>query len=199
MKHFHRHLAWVAVLAMTAGVSADYDEGIDGDLSDDPTTPTPIAFALGDNLVSGSVANSNAAPTGGDIDFLTFTIGAGQELSSLFLLEQSPSNRAFHAINIGSEGIVPSGPNAGDPTGYLGSDHLDDLGASVDQLPGLGNAFGGTAGSGFSGPLGPGTYSYIIQQTGDFTQGYTLNFVVTPEPGTLSLIALGVLGLLRRR
>ena len=96
------------------------DETVDGDLSNDALNPTPITLALGSNTVNGRVGISHDLVEG-DIDFLTFTIEVGQQLGGLFLLSQSPSDRGFHGINSGNTGIVPSGPNAGDPTQFLGS------------------------------------------------------------------------------
>lgn len=172
-----------------------HDESVDGDLANDHAAPTPVSLSVGSNSIIGSVGNSHNLTTG-DIDFLTFTIQSGQTLDGLFLLSQDPEDRAFHAINIGSTGIVPSGPNAGDVSQYLGSAHLDFVGAGVDLLPDLGTPL---VGSGFAGPLGAGTYTYIIQQTGGLTQGYSLDFTVTPEPSTMSLFALLGLVFSRRR
>lgn len=183
-----------ALFAFTAPATAGYDETVLGDLSNDPLNPTPVAFTLGDNIITGSMGSSNDV-VNGDRDFLTFTIGAGQQLGGLFLLSLTPADRGFHAISAGPTSVIPSGPGAGDVSTYLGSNHLDPVSASVNLLTSLGTPL---AGSGFTPPLGPGTYSYMVQQTGAITQGYSLNFVVTPEPASLTLLTLGTLGLTRR-
>jgi hypothetical protein len=46
----------------------------------------------------------------------------------------------------------------------------------TDLLPDL--AAGTLGGSGFDVPLGPGVYSYVIQQTGPQHTGYELDFVL---------------------
>jgi hypothetical protein len=47
-----------------------------------------------------------------------------------------------------------------------------------------------TGGQGFSAPLGAGTYTYVIQQTGQNVNLYALDFEVVPEPTTLALAAV---------
>lgn len=186
-----------ASLTAAYGVSAStsYDESISGDLSDDPNAPTVLVFGVGSNTVAGEVNLSNDT-TSGDRDFITFTIGAGEQLTGLFLTAQSPNDRGFHAISSGPTSVIPSGPGAGDVSTYLGSAHLDFISPGTDLLPDLGTPL---VGSGFTGPLGPGTYSYVIQQTGNITQAYTLDFVVAPEPGSMALLAAPALLMLRRR
>ena len=157
-----------------------FDESIFGDASSDATAPTLLNLAMGSNFVSGAVTQSNDL-TAGDIDFFTFTIPEGQTLSGIFLSDYSPDDRGFHAINAGDNAIVPSGPNVGDTSQYLGSAHLDLVASDVNLLDDLGTPL---AGSGFTGPLGPGTYSYVIQQTGPVVSSYTLDFAVVPEPAT---------------
>lgn len=181
-------------LAGTAS-AADYDESVSGDLSDDPLLTTTLPLDLGSNVITGSMANSNDV-VNGDRDFFNFTVPVGQQLEGIFLLNLSPSNRGFHAINSGNQGIIPSGPGAGDPSNYLGSAHLDPTPPTTNLLPDLGTPL---AGIGFSGPLGPGTYTYVVQQTSNITQDYSLDFVLTPEPASVSLVGLGVLATLRRR
>ena len=191
-------VAMTLCLAITVpGVAAVvHDESVDGDLSNDPAAPTSINLSFGSNTVNGTVGDSHNLTTG-DIDFLTFTIQPGQTLGGLFLLSLTPNDTAFHGIGAGSTAIVPSGPNVGDPSQFLGSDHLFFTAADENLLPGLGSD--PAAGMGFAAPLGAGTYAYIIQQTGGLTQGYSLDFTVTPEPSTMALITLLGLVFFRRR
>jgi hypothetical protein len=62
------------------------------------------------------------------------------------------------------------------------------------------NTAGGTAAgaTGFTPPLGPGTYTFLIQQSGS-TVSYEFDMTVVPEPTSLCLIGLGGLLLLARR
>jgi hypothetical protein len=160
----------------------DYDEAEDGDLSGDPAAPTPLHFSLGKNTVSGTVTTSAPADTR---DFLTFTIPHGHQLTALRLLRYrdvpsgGPGNRGFHAINAGPTSFIPGVATAGN---FLGGDHLDGTDEGSDLLPRL--ADGVPAGTGFTVPLRAGTYSYLIQQTGPQTSGYSLQFLVDLEPVT---------------
>jgi hypothetical protein len=166
----------LASLLATSCAPLTYDEAVDGDLSSDATAPTPLHFSLGKNTVTGSVTSTAPADTR---DFLTFTIPHGLQLTALQLLRWrdlpggGPANRGFHALNSGPTSFVPGAATAGN---FLGGDHLDPANEGTDLLPGL--ADGVTAGTGFTVPLGPGTYSYVIQQTGPQLNGYTLQFVV---------------------
>jgi hypothetical protein len=137
-------------------------------------------------------------------DYLTFTLGPNQQLVSLLLLEYvdidsgEPGNRGFNAINLGSTSFIPGVDTADD---FLGGDHLDPAPSGTDLLPILASA--PLAGTGFSVPLGPGTYTYLIQQTGtDFT-GYELDFNVAviplPAAAWLYLSAVGGLAWIRCR
>lgn len=187
-------LAGVALAASPASAATIWDEGVDGDLSDDAASPTGLAFAPGSNRVIGTMA----LPAD-QRDFITFTIGAGQTLAGLLLIQYvdvasgGPGNRGFHAINAGATSFVPSGGTAGS---FLGGAHLDPVPSGTDLLPTL--AAAAIAGTGFSVPLGPGTYSYVIQQTGPPLTAYTLDFLVTPEPSTALLVA-GAIGVLAAR
>jgi hypothetical protein len=59
---------------------------------------------------------------------------------------------------------------------FLGGDHVDGVNEGTDLLPAL--ADGEPAGAGFSIPLGEGTYTYLIQQTGPQVSGYALVFAL---------------------
>lgn len=199
-----KSLRSVAVLAglcaLTPTLSA-YDESMDGDLSTDPLAPTPLSFSLGLNSVTGSVVA--AADTR---DYFTFDIVPGQLLTGIFLADYTDldvggnGNRGFIHIDDGTSSVIPS---AGTSSDFLGGSHLDRLifpTATDNVLTTLSGAPQG--GTGFAAPLGPGSYTINVQQTGPQTTGYTLDFEVIPEPTTAALVGLGALALslrLRRR
>ncbi len=174
-----------------------WDEGVDGDLSTDPLAPTPIAFGLGSNIVIGEMQSPSDTR-----DYLTFVIPAGQALSELNLLGYEdldvggPGDTGFNAIHPGATSQVPSGANSGD---FLGGNHVLDSFVGTDLLPGL--AAGALSGTGFASPLGPGTYTYLIQQTGPERTGYELEFVFIPSPaGSVAMLTgMGVIAIRRRR
>ena len=159
------------------GTAFAWNEAVDGNLSTNANSPTPIPFVVGNNTVAGSVTSGAPSDTR---DYITFTIPPGQRLTALRVItwENLPGggtpNRGFHGINSGATSFVP---DTSTDTSFLGGDHLDPLPSGTDLLPELSD--GDTAGIGFTVPLGPGTYSYVIQQTGPQLNGYNLQFEVS--------------------
>lgn len=154
-----------------------HDEGADGTtnpLSTDNNNPTDFGrLAHGSNIVRGYV---DAARTIGDVDVFTFTIDPGFQLDGIFVQEYAyitpPSNpneqAAFLAID--DTNSFPYDSNELD----VGVDESVFIGGTVFGLSDLPVAGGGNilpragfiAGSGFSGPLPAGVYTFYIQQTG---------------------------------
>lgn len=196
--------SWKVLLLTTAAIACYagapvaaqvHDESIHGDLSTDPEAPTPLAFSLGSNLIRGDVVS----PADGR-DFITFIIPAGRQLDALHLIAYTdltsggPGNTGFNAINAGDTSFVPGVDTIAN---FLGANHIEPAQVGMDILPGLAAApFGG---SGFSIPLGPGTYSYLMQQTGSDHVGYEIEFVLTPEPASAILLLAAAPAMLRRR
>jgi hypothetical protein len=172
-------LLLLATLAPAAGAAVIWDESVNGDLSTDPNAPTPIVFANGSNTITGTVSNS--AAVGGDRDYITFTISAVQVISEINLLAYSPDNLSFLALNAGSTSFVPS---AATNASFLSGIHV---GAS---LVGSNLLIPFTTSSVTTNHLStpllmPGTYCFMIQQTNNIVESYSLEFVVqTPLPAT---------------
>lgn len=183
-----------ALSASSAVGGVAWDESIDGDFSGDRNAPTPVAVANGSNLLIGSTVV-------GDLDYLTFTVPAGSELSQLVLEEYSSTDGvAFIAIQAGN---VFTEPNVGaDPANLLGWSHFGEFAGHLgnDILPEMGSAPGA---QGFVPPLPAGDYSLWIQQTSSALTGYTFDLVVQPVPEPASIALAGAaalaLGLLARR
>ena len=166
-----------------------FNEAVDGDLSNLPGAPTAVNFNVGVNSVWGTL-RADAASS--DVrDYFTFTIAAGQQLTALLqqdytdIASGNGANRGFHAISAGATSAIPSNSTI---TRFLGADHFDPVAAGTDLLPGLGTSTFGEIG--FTGPLGPGTYTYLVQNTSDNPSRYELDFLVVPEPSSAAILGL---------
>ena len=167
------------------------DESIDGDFSDLPGSPSSFILDPGDNFFSGTTI-------AGDPDIISVTIDI--EMVALQLVSYtSPDNLGFMGMQLGSlwtEGIggainpanLLGWAHFGPGNGTVGTDILDNLAAGPGAM-------------GFSTPLAPGQYTFLIQQTGGAPIDYQFNFITAiDEPHTIALFATMLLLLsLRRR
>lgn len=158
-------------LALPASAAVIHDESVDGDLSTNPATPTALAFAVGGNTVIGTTGNTTGTI---DRDYITFTLGPGQMLTGLTLLGLAPDNIAFTSFNAGNVGVVPSGATIGD---FLSGIHITaaNIGSNLMILFDTASV---TTNSLPTPDLGPGTYTYLIQQTSPILQSYSLEFII---------------------
>ncbi|MDX2118215.1 MAG: hypothetical protein SFY96_08555 [Planctomycetota bacterium] len=167
-----------------------YSEAATGDLSGNNFAPTKLGtLTLGSNVLSGVTG-------GGDRDYFTITVGAGQTLSAITLVTyQSNDGRSFLGVMSGATfSESPAAPNVANMLGYThfgfataasqGTNILDDLATGAGAI-------------GFPATLGPGTYSFWLQQLGATTT-YGLDFVVVPSPAPMAML-LGVAGIATRR
>lgn len=183
-------------LALHAGNIA-HDESVNGDLSTDSSSPTDLTFQVGDNEVHGTTGRVVA---GGpvDRDFFRISIPAGQQLSAIEMLAGTtfagPGGLSFlGVVNASDFGLTPPAA-AGALLGYhhtaaseIGTDILDDLGAGAGAI-------------GFTGPLGPGTYAFWVQETAVSSVAYGYNFKMTsaspvPDAGPAGWLSFATLGL----
>jgi hypothetical protein len=161
-----------AALAFPAHAAIVHDEGVNGDISTNPNAPTPIVFAVGANRVIGSVRNGGtpADPR----DYLTFTIPPGAMLTPLTLVAFAPTNIAFASFNSGSTSWIPAFDT--DPF-FLAGIHVNTSAIGLDLMEQF--VCCAVTSNALPGPfLGPGTYTFLIQQTNNITTSYTLDFVL---------------------
>lgn len=157
-----------------------WNEGIDGDLSGNFAAPTVLnSLGFGTHSIIGGDSS-------GARDVFTFTIAPGMSLVSVFNVSYSGADgTAF--IGIGSGTTIDNGNAPGSLLGYthfgtgpgtVGTEILDDIAT-------------GAGASGFTPPLGPGTYTVWMQQAGA-AANWQMDFTVVPECSSAILAALGV-------
>ena len=139
-----------------------YDESVDGDLSNNNTTPSSITFVAGNNRIVTEQSSDNT-------DYFTFEVPEGYELSEIIVDDFDILDDAFIGI---ANGTTINGFTADELLGGLvyGVSHID-----TNILPAIGLLAGTT---GFSGALPAGEYSVWLNQTGS-TSTVTLNFVIS--------------------
>lgn len=184
--------AWLAAavaLAPAAVNAANYDESSLGDLSGVPAVPTTWNLAAGANVLKGS------AGTTSDYDILSLTIPAGHQLDSLTLdAYQNQGYASFLGIQAGSTWTTGLGGSVNGEA-LLGYDLFDVGFVGTNRLPDIA-LNGNTISPQFTPPLGSGTYTMLLQDTGSaFSYQFTFNVSAVPEPATLSLAAVGLLAI----
>jgi len=166
---------------MTAGSAVVFDEGISGDLSGNFAAPTPVSFVFGANTIVGEIGdNGNTGATNGsDADYVSFTVPFGSSISSINIDNFNPAA----GIGLGSfmgftNSLVFNGQTGADINGSVIFN-----GASGDVLPAING-----------GPLGPGDYSFWVQETASTTVGYQFTFSQVPEPTSSGLLLATLTG-----
>jgi hypothetical protein len=204
-----------ALFATAPAKAIIYSEAVSGDLSDDKAAPTPLTLTPGFNSVSGTVAGF--PPEGTDPqDWVSFTIPAGfMMISYVNARYDAGDGQGFTGFHSGSS--FPAGVDSEfDPANYTGYAHFGTAAQNPDGNPNASSTVGvnllplmadpnfapGT--SGFTPPLGAGTYTFLIQQGDPSITGYRFNMTVrpvaAPEPGSsLFFLSIGSLAILALR
>jgi hypothetical protein len=164
-------LACLAVFC-TSTLAAGYSEKKKGDLSDNGLNPTTVKLTLGNNFISGKYGAKDGVI---ERDYFTIKIAPGQQLAGVWLEPETnvAFNVSFIGVQAGSQVTVP--PTGGSPEDLLGWTHYSEDDIGTDILPAMGE---GNGAQGFVPPLGPGTYSFWVQETGACKCQYKFKFVV---------------------
>ena len=180
----------------SAGATTLWDEGVSGDLSNNQAAPTALALGDGVNSIIGTVTGTTDSQ-----DFVSLTVPAGKSLSQVILAAYVSSDvQGFTGFQAGAS-FVGSPFTAGSYAGYAHYGTGAQNGAlpptnlvGQDLLTIMANPALASGATGFTIPLGPGTYTFLIQQLGGPTN-YQFDYVVVPEPASLALLGLGLAGL----
>jgi len=164
-------LALLVLLAPPAMAVVVHDESVDGDLSTNPASPTPISFVGMSSVINGTTGNPG---TGVDRDYITFTIPVDRIVNEIRLLGWSPDNLGFLALNAGSTSFVPG---AGTSASFLAGIHVSAAEVGSNLLP-LFVSSSVTTNSLPEPFLGAGTYCFLAQQTSLISQSYSFEFIV---------------------
>ncbi|HLX70562.1 MAG TPA: CRISPR-associated protein Cas5 [Verrucomicrobiae bacterium] len=183
----------VVLAATQLHASIIWDESVNGDLSNDGSSPTALLLSGGVNAVLGTAGGTDKQ------DWVSVTVPTGFELSTLVLAAYSSTDvQGFIGVGMG-----PNFTNSvNSPSSYLGYSHFGTGAANgalaptnlvgADILSIMGNNVVDSPGSqGFTPPLSQGTYTFLIQQLGASTT-YEFDFGVTavPEPSPSALAGL---------
>ncbi|HYD01340.1 MAG TPA: hypothetical protein VEB22_08950 [Phycisphaerales bacterium] len=193
-------LALSPLVVSIATVQGDvvWNEALNGDLSSAPATPTPIVLGFGTSSVIGT------AGTGDTQDWVTVTVPQGFQIASLVhAVYASADPQGFMGVQAGSS-FVGNPFAAGS---YMGFAHFGFAAVNgafpatntvgSDMLALMANPAVAPGSTGFTTPLGPGTYTFLFQQLSGSTQ-YQFDFVLTPAPAGAAVLGLGLAGALRR-
>jgi hypothetical protein len=194
------------MLTLTSGLftlnaATVYDEAVSGDLSNSGLTPTAITLADGSNQILGTTGSAN----GLDRDYFSVEVPVGSTFTGILVLPGTTSGGlSFLGMQAGDQLTVPT--NTSDASGLLGWKHYSASDVNTNIL--LSMAVPAAGSSGFTVPLGAGSYSFWIQDFNEGPFGYGFDLQLTPstnpipEPNTFLLGLLGLVPVLigaRRR
>jgi PEP-CTERM motif len=148
-------------------------------------------LTLGSNQIFGATGSDTTGAV--DRDYFVITVPTGFELSSITVLPGTVSGGSLSFIGVEAGPQVTVSPNAASAAGLLDWWHYSPADINTDILPSMGIPADGS--SGVTPPLGPGQYSFWIQElsTGAFPYGFDLGLTSSvPEPGSLALMVIGL-------
>ena len=184
----------VLIVSIPSAASAQvtFGESINGDLGDPTDGSITILgeLGVGENTVAGTLDNTIFFL---DRDSFTFTIAEGLQLDSLFFTSFDGGGH-FYALSNRDMAVTTNSASGNYYASLIGSESV-----GVNLLDGTENNSGGSGGS---GPLTAGDYSFWIQETDFSVVNYSLSLTTStavPEPGSaIVLVFSGGLMLLRR-
>jgi hypothetical protein len=196
LRLFALTLAAVALTPTPATASSIYVESVNGDLSNDPLSPTLLVASLGLNSITGTTVTPGPGAAGRDFDYFTLTVPTGLQLDSVVLSNYFGANLTFFGMMAGTPfTVLPTDPPLTIPPKLLGWVHMTPGLIGSDLFPTMSSQTIPAPVIGFTAPLPAGAYSFWIQEAGADLANYSLAFNVSsvPESSTLALTSLALL------
>jgi hypothetical protein len=200
---FRRFIVCSVVMTLAVGLGSSafggtlWNSAVDGPLSTSGLAPTALGpLTVGSNDV---FATTGSSPTGVvDLNYFVITVPTGFALGSITELPGTEVGGSLSFIGVEAGPQVTVSPNATSAAGLLGWWHYGPADINTNILPLMGIPSDGS--SGFTPPLGPGQYSFWVQELSPGTFPFAFDFglvstasVPEPETFTISLIGLAVL------
>jgi len=180
-----------ALVGAPASSQVAYSETVSGDLSNNGLSPTVVSLLLGDNLVSGTTGKNAAGVI--DRDYFTITLAPDEALDAIVLQPGTTTlgTLGFSFIGVQSGGTVTVLPTATSAAGLLGWTHYDQSEIGTDILDNMGVPANNS--TGFTPPLGAGSYTFWVQEASTGSVNYAFDFHVAaiPEPSSWAMLLLG--------
>jgi hypothetical protein len=195
--------ALIAVVspAVAGAQTVLWNEASNGDLSNNQAAPNAFTLPFGASTITGTVTGGGVDPQ----DWVALTVPPGGALTSLVLSSYSSTDvQGFTGFQTGSS-FVGSVNTPSNYTGYThygtgannGSGPVNLVGQNL--LPIMADPTQDPGAIGFAPPLGPGTYTFLIQQLGAATNyQFTYTVSAVPEPGSLLLSGMAGLAAISR-
>jgi hypothetical protein len=190
----------VATLAVTSTAHATNYDDVATDFSNAYDNPTVLTLTTGSNLITGRTGAMGTV----DRDYFRVNVPNGFRLSAINLISTDTPSASFFGVNAGTVSVNPDTVTAGQMLGYV-LFRKSDEGTNL-----LVSMAAGSGAQGFVPPLGPGNYTFWMQETGTPIVNYQIDLVLTAAPAAAAApavpalfsaaLALGLLGIgLRRR
>jgi hypothetical protein len=165
----------LAVLFAASAAHATAYDDVGTDFSNAFGTPTVLSLTSGSNTITGRTGTASGST---DLDYFRINVPAGAHLTSITLNSTDTPSATFLGMEAGT---VFTSPPTTTQAQMLGFVHFQNnatfVGKNLEPL------MAGAAGVlGFSQPLGPGNYSFWLQENSTPIVNYQLNFVLTPDP-----------------
>jgi hypothetical protein len=188
-------LTWLAMPGDGIAQTVLWNESVSGDLSNNQAAPNAFTLPIGVSSIIGNVTGGTDPQ-----DWVALTVPPGTAMTSLVLASYTSTDvQGFTGFQLGGS-FVGSVNTAGSYTGYThygtgaaNNGHAATNLVGQNLLPIMADLTQDPGATGFTPPLGPGTYSFLIQQLGAST-GYEFDYTVAPVPEPGSLLLSGLAG-----